>query len=74
MREKILEEEERQPPRNLRRPHARMDPIYEREARQLDAAIERTEAQLKAKDAEAKALRARNRECRKGDSYDSDPD
>jgi uncharacterized protein involved in exopolysaccharide biosynthesis len=32
-----------------------MDPMYEREGRQLDAAIERVEAQLKAKDAEAKA-------------------
>jgi polysaccharide biosynthesis transport protein len=54
MREKILEEEATASKEPVTTPR-RMDPMYEREGRQLDAAIERVEAQLKAKDAEAKA-------------------
>jgi polysaccharide chain length determinant protein (PEP-CTERM system associated) len=54
MREKILEEEATASKEPVAAPR-RMDPMYEREGRQLDAAIERVEAQLKAKDAEAKA-------------------
>jgi polysaccharide biosynthesis transport protein len=54
MREKILEEEETASNEPVTAPR-RMDPMYEREGRQLDAAIERVEAQLKAKDSEAKA-------------------
>jgi polysaccharide biosynthesis transport protein len=53
IREKILSEEEQESKEPVAS-NRRMDPMYEREGRQLDAAIERIEAQLKAKDAEAK--------------------
>ena len=65
MREKVLEEEEETTKEPVS-PTRRMDPISEREARQLDAAIERTEAQLKAKDAEAKALSGEIANAEKG--------
>ena len=53
MREKVMSEEES----TQAEPVAarRQDPLFEREGRQLDAAIERLEAQLKVKDNEAKA-------------------
>ncbi|HYI91920.1 MAG TPA: Wzz/FepE/Etk N-terminal domain-containing protein [Bryobacteraceae bacterium] len=54
MREKIMSDEESadtEPVVAARR----QDPLFEREGRQLDAAIERIEAQLKTKDNEAKA-------------------
>lgn len=56
MREKLLAEDEQE--RNeeaLAGKEARLDPVAEREARQLDAAIERTEAQIKVKNNEAEA-------------------
>ena len=40
--------------------------MFEKETRQLDAAIERTEAQLKAKDVEAKNLNAEIANAEKG--------
>src|SRR5436190_3552427 len=56
MRAKVLEEEENDKEKEAETVVAtkRVDPMYEREARQLDAVIERIEVQLKAKDAEAK--------------------
>jgi polysaccharide chain length determinant protein (PEP-CTERM system associated) len=55
MREKILSEEEQESqPGDAALANRRVDPMYEREARQLDAGIERIEAQLKVKDDEAK--------------------
>lgn len=53
LREKILAEEETESKEPVTA-SKRIDPMYEREARQLDAAIERLEAQLQAKDTEAK--------------------
>jgi polysaccharide chain length determinant protein (PEP-CTERM system associated) len=53
LREKIMTEEENEASEPVV-PTRRIDPMYEREGRQLDAAIERVEAQLKAKDSEAK--------------------
>ena len=50
-----------------------MDPMYEREARQLDAAIERIEAQLKAKDAEAKNYSDEIANAEKGIRVDPNP-
>jgi polysaccharide chain length determinant protein (PEP-CTERM system associated) len=56
MREKILQEEEEAVNKETAvAATRRVDPIFERETRQIDAAIERIEAQLKAKDAEAKS-------------------
>ena len=52
----------------------RMDPMSEREARQLDAAIERIEAQLKAKDAEAKDLSGEIANAEKGIRKHPEPD
>ena len=56
MRAKVLEEEENDKEKEKETvvTTKRVDPMYEREARQLDAVIERIEVQLKAKDAEAK--------------------
>ena len=54
LREKFLAEEERSELKNRLAASKRVDPMYEREARQLDAVIERLETQLQAKDAEAK--------------------
>lgn len=64
-REKILSEEEVQSDDSLVAAK-RMDPMYEREARQLDAGIERVEAQLKAKDTEAKQYAADIANAEKG--------
>lgn len=54
MRDRILSDEEKEAaePNSASK---RVDPMYEREARQVDASIERVEAQLKIKDNEAKA-------------------
>lgn len=54
MREKILAEEPQSETSEASASSKRVDPMYERESRQLDAAIERIEAQLKAKESEAK--------------------
>ena len=47
--------------------------MYEREARQLDAVIERLEAQLKAKDAEAKTTGTSIANAEKGITGGSKP-
>jgi polysaccharide chain length determinant protein (PEP-CTERM system associated) len=52
MRDKIMSEEEGEEKEPA--VAARQDPTFEREGRQLDAAIERIEAQLKVKDSESK--------------------
>jgi uncharacterized protein involved in exopolysaccharide biosynthesis len=53
VREKVLAEEEKESKEPVVA-SKRVDPMYERETRQLDAVIERLEAQLQAKDTEAK--------------------
>ena len=53
LREKVLAEEEKESKEPVVA-SKRVDPMYERETRQLDAVIERLEAQLQAKDTEAK--------------------
>jgi polysaccharide biosynthesis transport protein len=53
MRDSVLEEEEQVAAQPAVK-DKKMDPISEREARQLDSLAERLEAQMKAKDAEAK--------------------
>ncbi len=65
MREQVLAEEQ-ETDKDTPTPTRRMDPIFEKETRQLDAAIERTEAQLKAKDVEAKNLNAEIANAEKG--------
>jgi uncharacterized protein involved in exopolysaccharide biosynthesis len=50
MRDKVAREEEQQTPET---PSRRQDPLFDREARGIDANIERIEAQLQAKAAEA---------------------
>ena len=59
MREQVLAEEQ-ETAKEPASPTRRLDPMLEKEARQLDTAIERTEAQLKAKDVEAKNLNGRS--------------
>lgn len=65
MREQVLAEEE-ETAKEPASPTRRLDPMLEKEARQLDTAIERTEAQLKAKDVEAKNLNAEIANAEKG--------
>jgi polysaccharide biosynthesis transport protein len=54
MRETILEQEEEATKEPATAPSKRVDPMYQREAQQLDLAIERMEAQAKAKEQDAK--------------------
>lgn len=53
MRESILEQEE-EATKEPASPSKRVDPLYQREAQQLDVAIDRLEAQAKAKDQDSK--------------------
>ena len=52
----------------------RMDPTSEREARLLEATIERIEAQIKGKDQDAKNYMADIEHCRQTDSCAPEPD
>jgi polysaccharide chain length determinant protein (PEP-CTERM system associated) len=54
LRESIAQQEEEQAPKQSETASKRIDPMYEREGRQLDSAIERLEAQIKGKEADAK--------------------
>jgi len=54
MREKIVAEGEPEEDKDAPTPAKRPDPMYERETRQIDAAIDRLETQLKSYDTEAK--------------------
>jgi polysaccharide chain length determinant protein (PEP-CTERM system associated) len=59
MRERLAAEDEAERTKEAAagaKPNARMDPLMEREARSLDAASERIEAQIKAKNLEAESI------------------
>jgi polysaccharide chain length determinant protein (PEP-CTERM system associated) len=65
LREKALAEEEKESKEPVVA-SKRVDPMYERETRQLDAVIERLEAQLQAKDTEAKTYQDNIASAEKG--------
>lgn len=53
LRQRLIAEEEAAQESTESQPNTRYDPLFEKESRQLDAAIERLETQLKAKNSEA---------------------